>query len=295
MSKRLSHWLVIVALVAAPPGLCAEVKLGAQGLVLVNDDEEKDALDPDPPPTPSAKPAGWISRLVFGDSPRALVSARGQLEFLLRRKMESLTGVCALTEVQRQRLRLAGFGSIDSFFERVAAVERELAAGERDPQTARVRMLEAATTLRTAFRAGPFHDGWLFGKIVRKTLTPEQWQRYEALRFIEEAGGRLAVRDEGSGAQLQVYLASTTGTDAGLAHVRRFPNLQFLELDSASITDEGLSQLRECSALETLDVSGTQVTGAGLAHLARLTSLHWLDLHGTRVGDDGLPHLGQLF
>src|SRR5262245_12368535 len=147
MSKRLSRWLVIAALVAAPPGLCAEVKSGAQELALVKAEVDKDAVNPEPPRQPEAIPAGWISRLIFGQSPRAAVSARGQLEFLLRRKMEALSGVCALTDAQRHRLRLAGIGSIDSFFERIAAVERELSAGERDPQTVRVQILEAANTL----------------------------------------------------------------------------------------------------------------------------------------------------
>jgi hypothetical protein len=294
MSRRLFCWLVIFAVVAAPPAFSGEARLaGARGLVA--DDENEDLVEQEQPARRAPDPGMDLSRLVFGDSPQAVAGARGQLEFLLRRKLESVQAVCALTSSQRQRLRLAGFGSIDNLFERVATSSREIQAGQDGPQAMRVRMLESAGPLRAAYHAGPFDDASLFSKILRKTLTAEQVGRYEALCFIERAGGLLSVREEGAQAYLQVHLASTTGTDAGLAQLRRFSNLQFLEVESSAITDDGLAHLRECTALETLDVSGTKVTGPGLAHLTGLTSLHWFDLHGTQVTDDGLPHLKRLF
>jgi hypothetical protein len=261
----------------------------------VADDENEDLVELEQPARRAPDAAMDLSRLVFGDSPQAVAAARGQLEFLLRRKLESVQAVCALTSSQRQRLRLAGFGSIDNLFENVVSSGREILASENGPQAMRVRLLESARPLRAAFHAGPFDDTSLFGKILRKTLTAEQVGRYEALCFIERAGGLLTVREEGPQAYLQIHLASTTGSDAGLAQLRRFSNLQFLELESSTIADAGLAHLQECTALETLDVSGTKVTGPGLAHLAGLTKLHWFDLHGTQVADDGLPHLKRLF
>lgn len=85
-----------------------------------------------------------------------------------------------------------------------------------------------------------------------------------------------------------------------LSELRRFPNLEALDLSSAKIDDSDLGPLRELKQLETLDLSGTQITDAALATIGELPNLARLDLRDTKIiGTNWEPlasclHLRQL-
>lgn len=81
-------------------------------------------------------------------------------------------------------------------------------------------------------------------------------------------------------------------TDAGLAHVARFKQLNQLVLSNTSVTDAGLMHLRDLD-LSTLHLQDTAVTGSGLANVRR-AALTELDLEGSPIDDAGLVSLGWM-
>lgn len=78
-------------------------------------------------------------------------------------------------------------------------------------------------------------------------------------------------------------LAGTHITDAGLATVASMANLQRLRLDRTAITDAGLAQLGKLRKLSYLNLYGTHVSDEGLKSLAALPSLRHLYLWQTKV------------
>lgn len=58
-------------------------------------------------------------------------------------------------------------------------------------------------------------------------------------------------------------------TDAGLAHVGRMRQLEFLRINRVPITDHGIRHLHELSNLQDLWLHGTNVTEQGLEELYR--------------------------
>jgi uncharacterized membrane protein len=78
-------------------------------------------------------------------------------------------------------------------------------------------------------------------------------------------------------------LAGTRVTDAGLASVATMANLRRLRLDRTSITDAGLEHLAPLSHLQYLNLYGTHVTDASLKPLGNLPALRRLYLWRTGV------------
>jgi hypothetical protein len=83
-------------------------------------------------------------------------------------------------------------------------------------------------------------------------------------------------------------------SDAGLAHLARLTQLQWLWLDRTKITDTGLVYLKGLTHLKILYLNDTQITDAGLAHLAGLKQLEALVLDFTQITDAGLVYLAGL-
>ena len=92
---------------------------------------------------------------------------RQYLDGLVRQKVESFSRTQALTAAQESKLRLAGRGDIKRFLDRVEARRREF-------ETARMQFnngfafLNALEPLRQEFEDGPFGEGSLFAKTLRK-------------------------------------------------------------------------------------------------------------------------------
>jgi uncharacterized membrane protein len=82
---------------------------------------------------------------------------------------------------------------------------------------------------------------------------------------------------------VDLNLAGTHVSDAGLSTVSTMSNLTRLRLDRTAITDAGLVKLTKLKKLTYLNLYGTQVTDRGLNTLAVLPNLRHLYLYQTRV------------
>ncbi len=94
---------------------------------------------------------------------------------------------------------------------------------------------------------------------------------------------------------VEVNLARTKVTDAGLAALAPMKNLQRLRLENTPITDAGLDHLQGLENLEYLNLFNTAVTDAGLEKLAglkKLTRLYAWETKATKEGAEKL-HAGN--
>ena len=78
-------------------------------------------------------------------------------------------------------------------------------------------------------------------------------------------------------------LEQTKISDAGSAHLRGLPKLQWLNLYRCEIGDEGLKHLKTIDRLQHLPLGETKVTGVGLAHLQDMRQLVYLGLRGNSM------------
>ena len=102
------------------------------------------------------------------------------------------------------------------------------------------------------------------------------------------------VRDLKRFSELQFLdLRYTQVTDEGLMHLKGLTNLLRLYLDDTQVTDAGLVRLKELTKLQFLFLTDNQVTDEGLVHLKGLTNLRWLLLGNTQVTDEGVQKLQQ--
>ncbi len=86
---------------------------------------------------------------------------------------------------------------------------------------------------------------------------------------------------------VDLNLAHTHITDAGLSAIAAMPNLQRLRLDRTATTDEGLGYLTKLNKLAYLNLYGTAVTDQGLKTLMGLPNLRQLYLWQTKVTPQG--------
>ncbi len=84
--------------------------------------------------------------------------------------------------------------------------------------------------------------------------------------------------------------------DAGMAALRAFPNLTYLEVDTAErVTNKGLAHLVSLSKLTTLHFPwATGITDEGIAYLRALPELAGLLLHWAGISDAALRYLESL-
>jgi hypothetical protein len=84
--------------------------------------------------------------------------------------------------------------------------------------------------------------------------------------------------------------------DAGMATLRAFPNLTYLEVDTAErVTNAGLAYLVSLSKLTTLHFPwATGITDEGMAYLRALPELAGLLLHWSGISDAALRYLEAL-
>ncbi len=84
---------------------------------------------------------------------------------------------------------------------------------------------------------------------------------------------------------VQLDLARTKITDAGLQALAKMPNLAHLELEKTAIGDAGLAFVKTLPKLEVLNLYGTSVTDKGVEMLAGMKTLRRLYLFHTAVTD----------
>jgi hypothetical protein len=230
---------------------------------------------------------------------RGAVGARQQVEAALQQKIDSIDMISGLTDIQRQKLRLAGRGDIKRLFDQIERQKEQLRdIDDNDVEGVRLSIEQHVVLFSEKLRSGPFDQGSLFVKTMLKILTPEQLRREEtyrqALQMITKHGGVVKRQATESGAVHIVSLSATDIDDDDLESISFIPHLYALELSGTRITDFGLARLQDLNSLELLDLSGTPVTDDGAANLQRLTGLEILDLGGTRIGDAALSHLAAM-
>ncbi|MEZ5324133.1 MAG: c-type cytochrome domain-containing protein [Verrucomicrobiales bacterium] len=96
-----------------------------------------------------------------------------------------------------------------------------------------------------------------------------------------------------AGNLLQVNIARTQVTDAGLPTVAKMANLTNLRLELTGVTDAGLDHLSGLANLEYLNLYGTKVSDAGLGKLAGLKKLKRVYLWQTGVTEEGAKKLAE--
>lgn len=89
-------------------------------------------------------------------------------------------------------------------------------------------------------------------------------------------------------------LSNTQVSGAELEKIRTLGNLYFLFLSNTSVSDADAEHLQGLTNLGILDLTNTQITSTGMQHLKGLIHLKSLELSGTGVTDAGLEHLKRL-
>jgi hypothetical protein len=82
--------------------------------------------------------------------------------------------------------------------------------------------------------------------------------------------------------------------DQDLLHLKAFPRLRNLDLESTSITDSGVACIAELGGLERLRLSCTNLGDKDMVRIASLSNLRELDISHTNVSRWGLVFLQDL-
>jgi hypothetical protein len=93
---------------------------------------------------------------------------------------------------------------------------------------------------------------------------------------------------------VELSLARTAVSDAGVAVLARFPRLARLRLEHTALGDVALEALVPLPALESLSLYGTRLTDAGLPALARLPHLTRLYAGATELSPAACAELARL-
>ncbi len=131
-----------------------------------------------------------FDRWVFGQWGTAQ-AARGRLQSQLTLRIDAIDQVCDLTAAQQEKLQLAGQGDIWRFYARVAEARNFFLQARHDRQQIN-QIWKLIQPIQQQLQAGLFHSRSLLHKCVRRTLDPEQMDRYqrqaiERRRFRYEA------------------------------------------------------------------------------------------------------------
>jgi Spy/CpxP family protein refolding chaperone len=134
---------------------------------------------------------GSSEQVIFGNGKNE-AEARRQLFSRLSQKIDAVNRLCGLTDAQSQKLELAGRGDVHRLFEQATEMRSKIEAihavdadDRRSLLNRVVALSQECRPLRTAFDAGPFAEGSLFAKALRRILTPEQAARYARRESIE--------------------------------------------------------------------------------------------------------------
>ncbi|HEV3304740.1 MAG TPA: hypothetical protein VG055_34125 [Planctomycetaceae bacterium] len=171
--------------IAAMAALSAASHLSAQAAQL--------EVGPDDP-APQVAPLDDASRsfvqefdqLVLGDNgPVPPTALRTRLDHILAKRVAVIDRRYGLSQVQKQKLKLAGRGDIERLEDRVNRQRPKYVAARRSGSDEVVRAAFAeANVLRSAVKSSPFGAGSLFAKAQNTILAPEQAQKYERRRRL---------------------------------------------------------------------------------------------------------------
>jgi len=234
--------------------------------------------------------------LIFGGRGESAAGVRLWLDALLLRKVETVDRFSRLTEWQKQKLHLAGRGDIKRFFDSVDEQRRQILMIDENALDRKKidELTQAARQLRHVLDLGPFEEGSLFARTVRRSLSSQQVGRGEFLRESARAGGLLESQNNSGRERHTIDLSATNFTDDGLKNIPNLENVRVLTLDGSQVTDAGMVHLAGLESLEVLDLTDTAVTDAGWARLKGLTGLRIICLSGLRITNAGLAQLKQM-
>lgn len=90
-------------------------------------------------------------------------------------------------------------------------------------------------------------------------------------------------------------LSDTKITDAAIAVIGQFTNLNRLQLDSTGITDKGLANMSGLTQLQSLNLVGTKITAAGLMALKDLKTLQAVFVYKTGIKNTDWENIKKVF
>jgi Eukaryotic translation initiation factor eIF2A len=171
--------------------IAALAALSAIGLLPAQAAQPQVAPDP---PAPQVGPLDDASRsfmqefdqLVLGDNgPVPPTALRTRLDHVLAQRVAAIDRRYGLSQIQKQKLKLAGRGDIERLEDRVNRQRPKYVEARRSGSDAVVRAaFTEANVLRSAVKSGPFGAGSLFAKAQNTVLSPEQVQMYERRRQL---------------------------------------------------------------------------------------------------------------
>ncbi|HEX4071503.1 MAG TPA: hypothetical protein VHX68_10045 [Planctomycetaceae bacterium] len=127
---------------------------------------------------PEQPPA--VDRILFGNAYQNNEQQKLRLDWLLVRKVGDVARASRLTELQKQKLLLAGRGDLVRLIDRMEELKARYRSAVLTPDMQN-ELDRKAGPIRAALRGSVFADGSLFAKTMTKTLTSEQVARYERI------------------------------------------------------------------------------------------------------------------
>jgi len=100
-------------------------------------------------------------------------AARDRLNLRLRVKIQEVDAIRHMTIAQKEKLRLAGRGDIERFFDQVERKRTEFALLGADPAKCG-QFIQELERLRSTFALGLFGEGSIFAKTLRKIAAEEE-------------------------------------------------------------------------------------------------------------------------
>ncbi len=95
------------------------------------------------------------------------------IEASLKQRVDEIVRICRLTDVQKEKLTLAGKGDIQHFESRVDELRARCKSGKIQADQYN-QLYQSSQPLRAALQQGLFDGGSLFHKTLLTTLRPEQ-------------------------------------------------------------------------------------------------------------------------
>lgn len=127
------------------------------------------------------------------------------------------------------------------------------------------------------------------------TMQLDDWRKQvdqrnlDTFRALQPQGGSIKIRE---GVIYSLALGPET-TDWDISAYVHLSDVVELSLAGTQITNAGLAQLQEFHKLRRLDLSNTKISDAGLEQLKKLTRLEHLSIAGTKISPSRLPDLMQ--
>lgn len=163
--------LCLVPIASTPLASAQGVVLAEAQAVAAEADEEELIIDPGFEIAESNFDQ-WIFGVQYADQ------GVKRIESLLTLKVEAVNQACELTEDQRAKLKLAGDGDIQRFYDDVAIVRAKFMKVRRN-RNAFNNIWQDIQPLQVRVNAGLFDQSSFLAKVLHRTLNDEQTARYE--------------------------------------------------------------------------------------------------------------------